>query len=183
MKEYDKEEVWKEIENYEGLYQVSNMGRVKSLNYGHTGEERILKQGRCGKYLKVELSKNRRLKAITVHRLVATAFIPNPDNLPCINHKDENPFNNAANNLEWCTYKYNNNYGTRTQRASEAKRGKYNTKVSKPVLQFTKQGEFIKEHPSTMEAQRQTRVLNGNISLCCSGRRKSAGGFIWKYKI
>lgn len=178
-------EEWRDIEGYEGLYQVSDQGRVKSLNYHMTGEERILKQSRVckKKYWRVQLYKNGRGKFYPVHRLVAQAFMPNPDNLPEINHKDENPSNNRVENLEWCDRKYNCNYGTRNQRVAEAKRGKYNTKVSKPVAQFTKSGNFIKEYPSTMEAYRQTGINFTNICYCCMGKnyRHTAGGYIWEY--
>lgn len=117
-------ELWKDIKNYEGLYQVSNLGNVKSVDrYVYAGDnsnhkyqhikERNLKLSGGNKYIQVRLCKNGKIKAFLVHRLVAEAFIPNPDNLPCINHKDENPKNNQAENLEWCTYKYNNEYNGR----------------------------------------------------------------------
>lgn len=118
------QEVWKDIYGYEGLYQISNIGNVKSCDryvfagigsnhkYQHI-KEHLLKQKGGGKYIQVILSKNGKTKAFTIHRLVAQAFIPNPDNLPCINHKDENPKNNRVDNLEWCTYKYNNEYNNR----------------------------------------------------------------------
>jgi len=117
-------ELWKDIKNYEGLYQVSNLGNVKSVDrYVYAGDnsnhkyqhikERNLKLSGGDKYIQVHLCKNGKIKAFLVHRLVAEAFIPNPDNLPCINHKDENPKNNQAENLEWCTYKYNNEYNER----------------------------------------------------------------------
>lgn len=117
-------ELWKDIKNYEGLYQVSNLGNVKSVDrYVYAGDnsnhkyqhikERNLKLSGGDKYIQVRLCKNGKIKAFLVHRLVAEAFIPNPDNLPCINHKDENPKNNQAENLEWCTYTYNNEYNGR----------------------------------------------------------------------
>ena len=170
-------EIWKDIEGYEGLYQVSNLGRVKSIYYD---KERILKPGKNTKgYLQVHLCKNGERKEYTVHRLVAKVFISNPNNLPMINHKDENPSNNRVENLEWCSAKYNNNYGTRTQRVAEKM---INGKLSKPVLQFTKNGEFIKEWKSTRDVQRNLGYDHGNISSCCTGRYKSAYGFNWKYK-
>ena len=165
-------EVWKDVSGYEGLYQVSDKGRIKSLKFR---KERILKPGRdtCG-YLHVILWKNGRKKLCKVHRLVAKVFISNPDNLPMINHKDENPSNNRVENLEWCSAKYNINYGTRTQRQVE--------KLSKPVLQYTLDGELIREWKSTMDVQRNLGYSHGNISSCCTGRYKSANGFNWKYK-
>ena len=110
------EEQWKDIiiekngvtYDYTGLYQVSNLGRVRSLGNDKTRKERILKPKINNKgYLQVILCKNGKVKTFLVHRLVATAFIPNPDNLPVVNHRDENPLNNCVDNLEWCTQKYN----------------------------------------------------------------------------
>ena len=113
-------EVWKDIPGFEN-YQISNYGNVKSLNYGRTGKTKLLKPTISGKgYLQVRLSKFGKPNALLVHRLVAIAFIPNPDNLPHINHKDENKLNNNPNNLEWCDNSYNNNYGTRNKRIAKA---------------------------------------------------------------
>ena len=127
-------------------------------------------------YYSVGLSKNGILKRYYVHRLVAEAFLPNSDNLPLINHKDENKSNNNVNNLEWCDVKYNTNYGTRNKRI-----GKSNTngKLSKPVLQYTLDGKFVREWESYRECKR-----NGfnHVSECCRGKLKSCGGFIWRYR-
>lgn len=165
-------EIWKDIEGYEGMYQVSNLGRVKSIKFR---KEKILKPGRdTYGYLHISLSKNGERKQYLIHRLVAQAFIANPDNLSMINHKDENPSNNRVENLEWCTAKYNNNYGTKIQRIAG--------KLSKPVLQFTKDGKLVKEWKSTMDVERNLGYSKGNISSCCTGRYKSAYRFIWKYK-
>ena len=109
------QEIWKDIKDYEGRYQVSNLGNVKSLK-----TNKLLycsKSGRTRKYLRVGLHKNKTRKMFSVHELVAKTFIPNPNNYPCINHKDENPSNNCVTNLCWCTYKENINYGTRNLRA------------------------------------------------------------------
>ena len=119
-------ESWKDIEGYEGMYQISNEGRVKSLERqkedGRFCRERLLKQTISDRgYCRVGLQKGKKLKVVYVHRLVAEAFIPNPDNLPQVNHKDESKLNNSAQNLEWCTAKDNNNYGTKTKRARETK--------------------------------------------------------------
>lgn len=172
-------EVWKDIPNYEGLYQVSSWGRVKSLNYNHTGKERILKpQKNTFEYLHISLCKDSKRKTFTVHRLVATAFIPNPYNLPQINHKDENKENNHVDNLEFCTAKHNSNYGTRNERLSK----KMSEAKSKPIYQYTKVGEFIREWQSATHAEKELNIPQGNICQCCKGKYKSAGGYTWQYK-
>lgn len=117
-------EIWKPIANFEN-YEISNYGRVKSLNYNHANQERILvpevtKKG----YLRICLSKNNIKYKFRIHRLVAEAFIPNPDNLPQVNHKDEDKINNCVYNLEWCDNKYNNNYGTKIERAIKTRMNK-----------------------------------------------------------
>ena len=176
-------EEWRDIEGYKGLYQVSNTGKVKSLertvwNKGTgcymTVHERILKGYDDGKgYLRVDLCKEGKVKQSLVHVLVATAFLDNPYNLPMINHRDENKENNNSENLEWCTSKYNNNYGTRTQRVAE--------KLSKPIFSIDKESGEIREFSSIMEASRQTGIDNRKINDCLKGRRKSAKGFYWHY--
>lgn len=111
-------EIWKDIEGYEGLYQVSNLGRVKSLKFNKI---KILSQGISGSgYKIVSLSKENQRKIFLVHRLVAMVFIKNPNNYPCINHKDENKLNNLANNLEWCTHRYNCNYKNHNKNLSKS---------------------------------------------------------------
>ena len=157
--------------DFRGNYQVSSKGRIKSLKHG---KEKILKlknewNGR--KY--VILSMGNKQYTLKVHRLVAYIFIPNPNNLPQVNHKDECKTNNIVSNLEWCDRKYNNNYGTRTERCSK--------KLSKPVLQYTLDGQFVKEWPSTMECGRNG-YNRGNVYACCLGKLKTYKGSIWKYK-
>lgn len=129
-----------------------------------------------GNYLFIGLYKNKVGKPFLIHRLVAKAFIPNPQNLPQVNHKDENPKNNRVENLEWCTAKYNNNYGTHNKRVAEKL---INGKCSKKVDQFTLDGEFIRTWPSGIQVTRDLRITN--VCRCCKGKLKSAGGFIWKY--
>ena len=171
------EEIWCPIKGYEGLYEVSDKGRVRSLKFG---KERILKPGKHPNgYFKVELCKNRERKQCFVHRLVSQTFIPNPDNLPEVNHKDEDKTNNSVINLEWCDRKYNCNYGTRNERVSEKNT---NGKLSKPILQYTKSGEFVKEWKSTRDVKRNLGYTHQNISACCNGIRKSSNGFVWKFK-
>lgn len=167
-------EIFKDIEGYEGLYQISDHGRVKSLNYNHTDKERILKLSkRKDGYLRVQLWKNRNYKNYYVHRLVAQAFLDNPYNLNEINHKDEDKTNNHVDNLEFCTSKYNCSYGTRNQRRVN--------KTSKPTYQYTLDGKLIREWSSTAEVQRQLGYSQGHISQCCNGKTKTAYGYIWKY--
>ena len=163
------EEIWKDIKGYEGLYQVSNMGRVKSLR-----NNIILRQGITMGYKRVLLYTNNSPKNYYIHRLVAMAFIPNPDNLPQVNHKDEDKANNCISNLEWCDCKYNSSYGTRGKRIARSK--------SKKVLQFKPDGTFVKEWKSTKDVERNLGFNHANISACCRNIRKSAYGYIWKYK-
>ena len=176
-------EEWKDIEGYEGFYQVSNKGRVKSVERKvwdsgkqsyNTIKERILKPGKDGYgYLKVDLCKYGQPRSITVHRLVATAFLDNPKNLPQINHIDENKENNCVNNLEWCTSKYNNNHGTRTERAAKT--------ISKPVLAISKDKKSYLYFNSIMDAERLGGFNHSSISLCCRGERKTHKGYTWSF--
>lgn len=175
-----KVEIWKMIPGYEGLYMVSNLGRVKSLNYNHTGEEAILKPIKLKHgYLCVHLVKNGKTFQLKVHRLVAMAFIPNPNNLPCVNHKDEDKANNCVDNLEWCTYEHNNNYGTRNKRIS--KKQKNRKDCSKPILQFTLDGAFVAEWPSLKEIERQLGLNGRHIPECCRGIYRQSHGYVWRY--
>ena len=166
---------WKDIDRYEGLYQVSDTGEIRSLKTG-----KILKQekSKCG-YFRVTLYKNHKHTHYSVHRLVAEAFIPNPLNLPQINHKSEDKRDNRVETLEWCDCTYNNNYGTRHERCVEKTT---NGKLSKPTLQFSLDGEFIREWPSIKEIERKTGYFKSNISACCLGKSKSSYGYIWKFK-
>ena len=175
-------EIFKDIKDYEGLYQVSNFGNVWSLNYKRTGRAELMKTSKNTKgYLKVTLCKDGKRKHFLIHKLVAGAFLENPDNLPQVNHIDENKKNNRVDNLEWCDNKYNCNYGTRNQRIAKNSVKLKNGKTSKSVLQFSLSGEFIREWPSTNEVGRNG-FKQPNIVKCCLGERKSAGGFIWRYK-
>ena len=179
----EEKEIWKDIKGYEGQYQVSNLGRVKSLNYRGIGKEQILIPSKqTTGYLFVVLHKNGTRKTFTIHRLAAQAFIENHENLPCVNHIDEDKTNNCVDNLEWCSHEYNINYGTHNARCLETKKLKKCKNAEKPVLQFTKANKFIKEFPSIHEATRCTGINKGNICSCFKGRRTTAGGFVWKYK-
>lgn len=177
------EEIWKDIEGYEGLYQVSNLGRVKSLNYKRSGKEGILTPTPIyGGYMHINLYKNGKPKPYLIHRLVAQSFIPNPNNLPEVNHKDENKENNSVDNLEWCTSKYNANHGTRNKRVSENNKGK-NPNIRKVICVTT--GEIF---DCIKDAEEKYGVANQNITACCRGRQKSAGKhpitkekLVWEY--
>lgn len=167
-------ETWKNIKGYEGLYQVSNMGRVKSLERKGRKSERILKQAVTHDgYLRVGLYAGGKQKTLKVHRLVCEAFHENPDNKPEVNHIDEDKTNNNAANLEWCTRRENVNHGSRNERTRKTE--------SKSVGQYTLDGELIKIWPSTIEAQRQAGFDCGHISKVANGERKTHKGFVWKY--
>lgn len=181
MNREEEKEQWKDIEGYEGLYQVSDRGRIKSFNYMNTGKTGYIRPGkhRLG-YLQIRLAKNGVRKTYYLHRLVAEAFIPNPDNLPEVNHKDEDKTNNQVENLEWCNHRYNVCYGTAIKRTSEKN---FNGKKTIPVCQYTLEGKLVKIWSSATEAERQTDFNQAHICDCCNGKRKKHKGFIWSYQI
>lgn len=171
-------EIWKDINDFIGLYQVSNCGRIKSFK---RGKEKIMKprKDKDG-YLLVNLWKDGKRITKRVHRLVAEAFLDNPNNLPCINHKDCNPQNNHVENIEYCDAKYNCNYGSHNELLSKAQIN--NSKKSKTVLQFNFDGTFIKEFPSAHEVKRQLGFDDSSICKCCKNIIKQSYGYIWRYK-
>lgn len=160
--------IWCPIKDFEDLYEVSNTGEVRSLcgRYGHL---RHLKQGIGSRgYLNVTLCRKGKQKTVNVHRLVAEAFIPNPDNLPCVNHKDEDKTNNIVSNLEWCSYYRNNTYGQRLTKSA--------AKLSQAV-RCIETGQIFS---SAYAAQRETGIRQSNIWKCCHGERNIAGGYHWE---
>ena len=177
------EEIWKDVEGYEGLYKVSNLGNVLSLSYGRSGKQKALKpktnnEGR----LWVALAWKGKPKPFLIHRLVANAFIDNPNNYPQINHIDENPKNNCVENLEWCTGEYNIRfYYNKRKEETGIMKDRHGKLLGLKIIQKTKSGDFVK----LWENSRSIRVEKGwndwSISLCCQGKRKSAYGYIWQY--
>lgn len=194
-------EIYKDIEGYEGLYQVSNKGNVKSfVNNNGVSREKVLKPAIRNGYKKVDLCKNKTKKTYSIHRLVAQAFIENPNNYPCINHKDECKTNNVVENLEWCTHKYNTNYGSANARRAKAiskaltnnqKHSKAvskaltnNPKISKAVGAF-KDGKLVMTFPSTREAERNG-FKQSAVGACCRNCFNRPGnnvykGYEWRY--
>lgn len=177
-------EIWKDIKSYEGLYQVSNIGRIKSLKRHiktYNGGEYVRKEKiksirkiNTGGYSDVLLAKNGKNKTFVIHRLVAEAFIPNPQNLPYINHKDEDKTNNCVENLEWCDPKYNANYGNAIKKRVK--------KMYVKVEQYSIDGKLIKVWNSIREASEKLKIKNQSITRCCQGKRKTTGGYIWRYR-
>ncbi len=172
-------EVWRDIPGFP-FYQASDKGRIRSI-------ERINRGRKFGKiltpqplyrnkpYWGVAIRRNKKNVRIGIHRLVAMSFLPNPHNLPVVNHKDENPSNNCVENLEWCTQKYNCNYGTRIDRI------KANMPQNKAVYQTSLDGVIIAEFPTIQEAARQTGICAGHICDVCKGNREFANGYKWRY--
>lgn len=180
-KNIDSLVVWINIPNFEN-YQVNNLGDVRSLdkmiirkngrNYLKKGK--ILAKEKCGDYLRVSLFKNNKIIHKLIHRLVAEAFIPNLNKLPEVNHKNENKKDNRVENLEWCTSKYNCNYGERNKKIIK--------KRSKPINQYDLDGNFIKRWNNSNEAAKYFNKINGtHILKCCNGTFKQMYGFKWRY--
>lgn len=140
-------EEWKDIKDWEGLYRVSSLGRIYSIR-----RNLYLKPRLAGNYYRVALTKNSKQYQLLISRLVAQAFIPNPNNLPCVNHKDENKLNNTVDNLEWCDYKYNTNYGSRNKRVSEKLKGKPLSELTKSRLRHPK-GMNWKQYEELMKGE------------------------------
>ena len=185
-------EIWKDIEGYEGLYQVSSHGRVKSME-----RHLIAKGGRCYNrresiltarkfqkgYLGVGLYNGSGIRRMfQIHRLVAQAFIPNPQNFPQVNHKNENKKDNRAENLEWCTGSYNMNYGSRKEKAIASIRKSRGT-ANRKVVQMTLEGKEIARYNIPSEASRATGIQKSQIYYCCAKKPyyHTAGGYRWAF--
>lgn len=170
-----KEEIWKDIPEYEGLYQASNLGKIKSLekyNYkGHHNFEKILKQieNKNGYYY-VSLCKNKKVKIYPIHKLIAKTFLQNPNNFSCINHKDGNKHNNCIENLEFCTYSHN-----------EKEAYRIGLKKTIPTAQYDESMNLIEIFVSRAKASEKTGVAEADIWRVCKGIRKTAGGYVWRY--
>ena len=177
-------EIWKDVVGYEGYYQVSNEGNVRSVDRQvecknslrvYKGRQLVACSDDKG-YIRVLLSVAGKHKSCQVHRLVATAFLPNLDDLPEVNHKDENPNNNHVDNLEWCSKPYNLSYGTGRTRSVKSHR--------KPVLQLDLEGTLIAEYEGVNVAAKAIGKPKDAIAItkCCSGKNQTAHGYIWRYK-
>ena len=186
-------EIWKTAvydgEIYEGLYKVSNLGRILNLNYRNTGRAELMKPVDNGYgYFQVGLRKNGECKKCYVHRLIAETFLENPENKPEVNHKiegdegkkinmvifnEDGTINKEKTTIEWVTREENNNYATRNERAAKA--------MSKPVLQLSLSGELIREWESTMECERNG-FNHQHVAACCRGEKPQYKGFRWEYK-
>lgn len=171
---------WKPLERYDSLYLVSNQGDVFSVR----SNRKIVQRAWRNEYLAVELNVNGVAKKEYVHRLVAECFCPNPNNYPIVNHKDEDPKNNRADNLEWCTYKYNSNYGNCQKKIHEKRvyySGAKNAK-SKYVFQFDLEGNLIAEYGGVREAERKTGLAGNCISKAATGKLRQYAGYVWSYE-
>lgn len=189
-------EVWKDVKGYEGYYQVSNMGRVKSMRVLKTPKNGVIcrkdsflstKATHDKQYITVALCRDGEKTQAKVHRLVAEAFIPNPKNLPFVNHKDENPSNNCADNLEWCTHEYNLQYSMERNKPYKTKRERPKNELL-PLCAYTLSGEFVGRFDSVWEAieklgikSNSPRGARNNIRMCCKGKSRNAFGYRWRY--
>ena len=190
-------EIWKPIRDYEGLYEVSNLGRIKRLGNDKNRKEKILKpyKNKLG-YLRVTLSKDNKVKYMFIHRLVAIAFIPNPENKPCIDHINAIPSDNRVENLRWATYKENMNNELTKEKLSGENSNNYgkprSEEVKKKISESQKGGknpkargvfcyELNKSWNTSAEASRELNIDSSNITKCCKGKCKSVKGYHFCY--
>ena len=179
-------EIWKDIDGYNGKYQISNKGEIRSFSRWKNGG--LLKGGCCGnpgpyKFVSLVKSGRKDIKQFYVHRLVAKYFVENPDNYDEVNHIDGNTLNNCAENLEWCSHLHNMQQAYKNGQISHDFQKGSKNKNSKPVYQKTKDGEIIKVWESVNQIQRETNYLASNIFCCCNHRKnyKTAYGYVWEY--
>lgn len=191
-----KQEIWKDIEGYENLYQISSMGRIRSFDRWVKRSNNTLQLTK-GKILKPYLGKYERVSLVdidghkhtyNIHRLVAKAFIPNPDNKPCIDHINTDRTDNRVDNLRWVTYKENNNNPITIKKKSgdnhpKPMLGKYGREhnLSKPIIQFTLNGELVRKWECFKQVERELGICHSNILSVITGKRSHAGGFRWEY--
>lgn len=164
-------EEWRPVVGYEGRYEVSSLGRIRRVKI-------IVPSMKKHDYMQVSLVDGDGVrKSLRLHRIVAEAFLPNPEGKPQVNHKDEDPENNRADNLEWATAEENTNYGSRTARAA-AKNGS-----KTPIIQIDpKTLEAVAEYPGQSAAARATGISLASINACLRGKQRRAGGYLWRYK-
>ena len=172
------QEIWKDIEGYEGLYKISNLGRIMSfhkIKNKPNQEYHYMTPTNTPKGYKavVLIDSQKNAKRYLIHRLVALAFLDNPNNYRCVNHKDENKSNNSVDNLEWCSYYYNNRYGSAKIRARITR--------SRKVSQYTAEGVWIATYASPSIAAELLKCDRHTIKRCCDGKLFTAIGYIWKY--
>lgn len=197
--EVPAKEIWKQIPDYEGKYEVSNLGRVRSIDrlvkgkYGNLAKikgKEITPILTTHGYYRVNLCNESGIKAKFVHRLVASAFLDNPDGLPMINHKDEDKVNNVVDNLEWCDCLYNSNYGTRNQRVSESTRGKkknYTDESHRKMIEPKEKAivgiNYITNEKVSFRSMTEAKKFGFSregISHCITGRQKTHRGYVWR---
>ena len=166
--------MWKQYKNT--IYEVNENGQVRNKKTGHIKSTRIKNNG----YVILDLMINGERKTCHLHRIIAETFIPNPDNLPEVNHKDENKLNNCASNLEWCDHTYNNNYGNKNKLMLNTRTNKGYKNAPQAIQQLDKSGNVITTYSSMREAERQTGIANTHISEACRGIYETAGGFVWR---
>ena len=164
-------EEWKDVKGYEGLYQVSNLGRVKSLR-----RNKLVKLSKRGGYLRVSFTVNYNSKWFSVHRLVAQCFLPNVNNLPQVNHKDGVKTHNIVSNLEWCTNKENLRHAWKNNLCNNRLR------KNRKIFQVDELGNVIRVWERFSEIEEKLNISKKNICACCHGKRKKAGGFMWNFK-